>query len=188
MKQRLFSQRWIGLTQTLILASLTALTTIATINQPSHAKGETFYCGKSKSKDIPVTFVRTQDGRKIAMVNWTSNSYFPPPWTAQRRCDEVSRRFQRSNDNGTLKNITTGTLKKGKLQYPVVCAGTEQNATCTDDNLLFTLKRGVNPSATLRRLLDSKGLASGNTLNESAGDTINIDFQLYLNNATVEPD
>ncbi|OBQ14258.1 MAG: hypothetical protein AN482_02260 [Anabaena sp. LE011-02] len=187
MKKRLFSQGWIGVTQTVILASLTALTTIATINQPSYAEGATFYCGKSKSKGIPVTFVRTQDGRKIAMVNWTSNSYFPPPWTAQRRCDEVSRRFQRSNDNGTLKNITTGTLRG----YPVVCAGTSQNPTCTDDNLLFTLKRGVNATATLRRLLDSKGLASGNTLYETGSEInseINIDFELYLNNATVEPD
>ncbi|MDS9397841.1 COP23 domain-containing protein [Aphanizomenon flos-aquae NRERC-008] len=115
------------------------------------------------------------------------NSYYqmtPPPWTAQRRCDEVSRRFQRSNDNGTLKNITTGTLRG----EPVVCAGTSQNTACTSNNLLFTLKRGVNPSATLRRLLDRRGLAAGNTLNESAGDTINIDFQLYLDNATVEPD
>ena len=184
MKQRLFSQRWIGLTQTLILASLTTLTTIATINQPSHAKGETFYCGKSKSKGTPVTFVRTQDGRKIGMINWTSNNYFPPPYTAQERCEIVSRKFQQSNNNGTLKNITTGMLRG----YPVVCAGTSQKPTCTDDNLLFTLKRGVNPSATLRRLLDNKGLAAGNRLNESAGNTINIDFQLYLDNATVEPD
>ena len=182
MKQRLFSQGWIGVTQAVILASLTALTTIATTNQPSYAKGETFYCGKSKG--IPVTFVRTQDSRKVTIVRWTSNAYFPPPWTAQRRCDEVSRRFQRSNDNGTLKNITTGTLRG----EPVVCAGTSQNTACTSNNLLFTLKRGVNPSATLRRLLDRRGLAAGNTLNESAGDTINIDFQLYLDNATVEPD
>jgi hypothetical protein len=55
MKQRLFSQWWIGLAQTVTLASLTAFTTIATTNQPSHAKGQTFYCGKSKG--IPITFV-----------------------------------------------------------------------------------------------------------------------------------
>ncbi len=46
MKQRVFSQVWKGLTQTVTLASLTALTTIATINQPSYAQGTTFYCGK----------------------------------------------------------------------------------------------------------------------------------------------
>ena len=182
MKQRLFSQGWIGLTQVVILAPLTALTTIATTNQPSHAKGETFYRGKSKG--IPVTFARTQDSRKVTTVRRTPNAYFPPPWTAQRRRDEVPRRFQRSNDNGTLKNITTGTLRG----EPVVCAGTSQNTARTSNNSLPTPKRGVNPSATLRRPLDRRGLAAGNTPNESAGDTINIDFQLYPDNATVEPD
>jgi hypothetical protein len=179
MKKRLFSQGWIGLTQIVILAFLTALTTIATTNQPSHAEGTTFYCGKSKG--IPVTSVRTQDGRKVTIVRWTSNAYFPPPWTAQRRCDEVSRRFQRSNDNGTLKNITTGTLRG----EPVVCAGTSLNAPCADNNLLFTLKRGSDPSVTLSRLLDQRGLAAGRILRETG---FNVDFQLFLENATVEPD
>jgi Circadian oscillating protein COP23 len=181
MKKCLLRQLVTALTRTVTLASLTALATTAAIN-PSYARSTTFYCGKSKG--VPVTFARTQDGRKVTIVRWTSNAYFPPPWTAQRRCVEVSRRFQRSNDNGTLKNITTGTLRG----EPVVCAGTSQNPRCANDNLLFTLKRGVNPTATLRRLLDRRGLAAGNTLNESASDTINIDFELYLDNATVEPD
>ncbi|MBD2132318.1 MULTISPECIES: COP23 domain-containing protein [unclassified Sphaerospermopsis] len=125
MTQSLFSQVWIGVTRTVTLASLTVLATTAVSNQPSYAGSATFYCGKSKG--VPVTFARTQDGRKVTIVRWTSNNYFPPPWTAQRRCVEVSKRFQRSNDNGTLKNITTGTLNG----EPVVCAGTSQNPNCT---------------------------------------------------------
>ena len=74
MKQRLFNQWWIGLVQTVTLASLTAFTTIATTNQLSHAKGQTFYCGKSKG--IPVTFVRTQDGRiDFDQINSSSVRY-----------------------------------------------------------------------------------------------------------------
>ncbi|MBK1988767.1 COP23 domain-containing protein [Sphaerospermopsis aphanizomenoides BCCUSP55] len=176
-------QLFAALMRTVTLASLTALATTSVINQPSYAGSATFYCGKSKG--LPVTFARTQDGRKVTIIRWTSNAYFPPPWTAQRRCEEVSRRFQRSNDNGTLKNITTG-IVNGE---PVVCAGTSQNPNCTSSNLLFTLKRGVNPSATLRRLLDRRGLAAGNNpLDESASDTINIDFERFLESATVEPD
>lgn len=182
MKEKIFSKILLRVTTTVTLASLTTLATITTLVQPSNGQGTNFYCGKSKG--IPVTFARTQDGRKVTIINWTSNSYFPPPWTAQKRCQEVSRRFQRSNDNGTLKNITTGTLRG----EPVVCAGTKKNTICTDRNLLFTLKRGVNPGETLRRLLDRRGLAAGNVLNESADDAINIDFQLYLDNATVEAD
>ncbi|WP_071189921.1 COP23 domain-containing protein [Trichormus sp. NMC-1] len=182
MKRSLFRQLVTYVMQSVTLGSLTALATTAAINQPSYAGSATFFCGKSKG--VPVTFARTQDGRKVTIVRWTSNNYFPPPWTAQRRCVEVSRRFQRSNDNGTLKNITTGTLRG----EPVVCAGTSQNPRCVDDNLLLTLKRGVNPTDTLRRLLDRRGLAAGNILNEYDRDTINIDFELYLDNATVEPD
>ena len=97
MKQRLFSQWWIGLTQTVILASLTALTTIASTNQPSHAKGHTFYCGKSKG--IPVTFVRTQDSRidsdQINSSSVTikgdilSQGFSEPPKTTKQKVDDL---------------------------------------------------------------------------------------------------
>jgi tetratricopeptide (TPR) repeat protein len=97
MKQRLFSQWWIGLAQTVTLASLTALTTIATTNQPSHAKGETFYC--SKSKGIPVTFVRTQDSRiDFDQINSSSvtvkgdilsQGFSEPPKTTKQKVDDL---------------------------------------------------------------------------------------------------
>ena len=101
MKQRLFSQWWIGLAQTVTLASLTAFTTIATTNQTSHAKGQTFYCGKSKG--IPVTFVRTQDRRidfdQINSSNVTvkginsggilSQGFSEPPKTTKQKADDL---------------------------------------------------------------------------------------------------
>ena len=101
MKQRLFSQWWIGLAQTVTLASLTAFTTIATTNQPSHAKGQTFYCGKSKG--IPVTFVRTQDGRiDFDQINSSSvtvkginsggilsQGFSEPPKTTKQKVDDL---------------------------------------------------------------------------------------------------
>lgn len=178
------SQVWIGLAGTITLASLTALATIATINQPSYAQGTTFYCDRSKG--TLVTFARTQDGRKIPVIRWTSNNYFPPPWTAERRCVEVSRRFQRSHDNGTLKNISIGKLR-GET---VICAKTSDNTVCTDRNLLFTLKRGVNATAVFNSLLDRRGLAAGRVLKENANpqgaDEIDIDFDIYLNNVEAE--
>ncbi|MFM6021534.1 MAG: tetratricopeptide repeat protein [Dolichospermum sp.] len=97
MKQRLFSQWCIGLVQTVTLASLTALTTIATTNQPSHAKGHTFYCGKSKG--IPVTFVRTQDSRiDFDQINSSSvtvkgdilsQGFSEPPKTTKQKVDDL---------------------------------------------------------------------------------------------------
>jgi len=26
----------------------------------------------------------------VPMVRWVSNNYFPPPWTAEKRCQEVA--------------------------------------------------------------------------------------------------
>ncbi|MBN3909223.1 MAG: hypothetical protein HWQ35_22490 [Nostoc sp. NMS1] len=176
MRLKLFGQRSIGI----VTASLTAFTTIVSINHPSYAGGTTFYC--EKSNGVPVTFARTQDGRKVPMIKWISQNYFSQEWTVERRCQEVSRRFQRSYDNGTLKYIKTGTLRG----EPVVCAATKENAPCTDSTLLFTLKRGSNAKVTVRRLLNRRGLVAGSVLNESGGDTLNIDFDVYLNNATDE--
>ncbi|MBD2363424.1 hypothetical protein H6G36_19885 [Anabaena minutissima FACHB-250] len=171
MKLRLFCQ---SLT-TLAIALLTI-----SISQPSHAGSTTFYCAKSKG--VPITFARTQDGKKVPIVRWVS-SYFPPPWTAQRRCVEVSRRFQINYDNGRLRRIKTGVLRG----EPVVCAAVNQNSSCTDTTLLFTLKRGVNPNAVVRRLFDRRGLAAGNALNESAGSSaVDIDFDIYLQNTTID--
>ncbi|WP_309245601.1 COP23 domain-containing protein [Desmonostoc muscorum] len=176
MKVKLFEQRLIGI----VIASLSAFTTTATMNEPSYAGGTTFYCGKSKG--VPVTFARTQNRRNVPMIKWSSQDYFPKEWTNERRCKEVSRRFQRSYDNGTLKYIKTGTLR-GET---VVCAAANQNATCTDSTLLFTLKRGSNAKLTMRRLLNRRGLVAGNVLNETSEDTVNIDFDEFLNNATDE--
>lgn len=180
MKLRLFGQKLTGVT----IALVAALTTTATINQPSYGEGTTFYCGKSNG--VPTTFVRTQDGKKVPMVRWVSSSYFPPPWTAQRRCQEVSRRFQKNYDNGTLRQIKTGVLRG----EPVVCAAVNQNNPCTDRTLLFTVKRGSNPNAIVRKLFDRRALAAGNALNESGpspninpNDEINIDIDQYLKNA-----
>ncbi|MFM2061698.1 MAG: hypothetical protein RLZZ507_1368 [Cyanobacteriota bacterium] len=70
MTQSLFSQVWIGVTRTVTLTSLTVLATTAISNQPSYARSATFYCGKSKG--VPVTFARTQDGIKRAIIHSTT--------------------------------------------------------------------------------------------------------------------
>ncbi len=150
MKLRLFARILMGLVVT--------LGTTTSINQPSLAGNTTFFCRRSNG--VPVTFARTPRGN-VPIIRWVSNSYFPPPWTPQRRCEEVARRFQRNRNNGTLRFITTGTLRG----EPVVCAASNKDDRCTSSTLLFTLKRGSNANATLRRLLDRQGLAAGNVLN-----------------------
>ncbi|WP_248277764.1 COP23 domain-containing protein [Brasilonema sp. UFV-L1] len=160
------------------IATLTTLATTATLNQLTYAESPTFYCGKSNG--VPTTFVRTQDGKNLPVIRWVSDYFSGTGLTPQQRCQQVSRRFQRSYDHDTLKHIKPGMLKG----QPVVCAVAEKNAACTDTTLLFTLKPGSDPDATARQLFDRRALAAGNVTNQIGGDTSNdsviIDFEAYL--------
>jgi hypothetical protein len=177
-QQLSWSKLSIRIAKALTIASLTILSTTVTFNQPSYAQATTFFCGQNKG--VPATMARTQRG-DVVMVRWVSK-YFSSNWSPQRRCVEVARRFQRSYDNGTLKTIISGTING----LPTICAAANSNDPCTNKTLLFTLKRGTNPSDAARRLMDIRGLASGNILNESSSDTLNLDFETYLNNAEVQ--
>jgi hypothetical protein len=103
--------------------------------------------------------------------------------TAFERCKQVSQRFQRSSDNGTLKTITNGTVNG----YPVVCAVANTFDTCTTDNVLFTLPRGSNSRIVVERLLDPSGLAAGRIVNQGLDKSqVYVDFAAYLNKVQPE--
>ena len=96
MNQRLFSQGWIGLTQIVILASLTALTTIATTNQPSHAEG-TLVENQNFKLDIDFDKINTssatvKSGRKsgipINILIQLSQGFSEPLKTTKLKADD----------------------------------------------------------------------------------------------------
>lgn len=162
------------------ICGITLLTTFTTTAQPqpSYASNPKFFCAQSKG--VPVTFVRREDGRNVPMIRWVSSF---SSLTPLQRCREVSRRFQRSYDNGTLKTIITGTLNK----QSVVCAVVSTNDACSDRTVLFTLKPGANAKLVVQSLFDRRALASGQIQNQSNDDTqIYIDFDTYLNNLQPE--
>lgn len=152
--------------------------TAVTLNKPSIASSAIFFCDESNG--VPTTVVRTQDGKNLPMIRWLSNYFRGKELTPQRRCQEVSRRFQSNYDNGKLKYIKAGTLNG----LPVVCAATQQDTACTEKTILFTLKRGSDPNTTARQLFDRRALAAGSTVNQVGGnksnDPINIDMEAYL--------
>lgn len=178
MKQGLFSPLLAELTGLFGIIILVTSTVTALVNQPTYAVDTIFFCGKSKhqGRTVPATYVRTQSGRQLMMLRWVSENSFPPPWTPQIRCNEVSRRFQRSYDHGTLRYIITGIINK----QSVVCAVAQQGDACTNNNVLFTLKPGTKPSAVLTSLLDTRGLAAGRVLDEAGGDDLIIDVGAYI--------
>lgn len=164
------------------ITSFVTLSIITNFHLPSHAQTATFFCGSSGG--VPVTYARTPRGN-IPMIRWLDNSSFGGNWNRQRRCEDVSQRFQRNYDNGTMQTIATGRLNG----YPVVCAASSQDEPCTENTLLFTLKSGANASRVVQRLLDKRGLAAGTLVNQSAceGDCPTyINFETYLSTATPE--
>lgn len=168
MRQRLLVQLVTGFT--IAFGSTIAITEF------SYGENSIYYCGTNR--DVPATLARTTRGN-IPLIRWVSRD-LPPPLTPQQRCEQVSRRFQVYYDNGTLKYITSGEMEG----QPAICVADRLGGDCT--GLLFTLKPGSNPKRTLLRLLDRRGLAGGNTLNESGSGRIYVDVNDYLNRVPLD--
>ncbi|MEM7553755.1 MAG: COP23 domain-containing protein [Cyanobacteria bacterium P01_A01_bin.84] len=177
MNQNLLRQVFAGLT----VASLTLTASTTIVVQPSYAAKANFYCGTTRygGRRVPATYARTQNGRRVLIIRWVSN-YFSKEWTPLRRCNLVSRNFQRLYDQGQLKYIKSGWMRG----LPVLCAVTSPRYGCRKNNVLFTLKPGSNPQYSARKLLNRRGLASGVVLNESGSNSLDIDFEIFLKNSS----
>ncbi len=124
---------------------------VAINNNPTvKSSTRTYQCLENQGK--PMTIVDTSRGR-IQLISWESGYFAQSSWTPQKRCDEVTQRFQNFSDNGTLKYITTGTLGK----YKVICVSGQKpspgmNINCTPEGLLLTLEPKDNPDQVMKEL------------------------------------
>ena len=94
------------------------------------------------------TVVTTKSGKQVPIIFWKSTVFSSSGWTPERRCQEVSARFQGYHSSGTLEYITTGRMNG----LPVICVAKTDGGACT--GLLYTLKPGQNATATLKKLFD----------------------------------
>lgn len=151
------------LTQILSIIAFT-LSYGATFTQPSSAQSKKFFCGMSRG--VPATLVRTSRGN-LPIIRWV-DAAFPPPWTPEQRCEEISARFQRFYDNGTLNFLRAGKHRR----QPVLCVASEKGGSCLRDGVLVTLKPDRNPQETLQILLDYRGGSSPAGILELSGSTV----------------
>lgn len=128
------------------------------LGNPAQAAATSFSCGTSNG--VPTTVAKTDDGRSVSMIRWTSNAFDGAGWTPQRRCQEVSQRFEDYRQQGRLAYITTGRMNS----LPVICTARTDGGAC--DGLLYTLKPGQDPTLALKRLFDVRFKARG-PLNET---------------------
>ena len=97
---------------------------------------------------VPATVVQTKSGKQVPIIYWKSRTFSSSGWTPERRCQEVSARFQSYHSSGTLEYITTGRMNG----LPVICVAKTDGGACA--GLLYTLKPGQNATATLKKLFD----------------------------------
>ncbi|MEG4811586.1 COP23 domain-containing protein [Microcoleus sp. F8-D3] len=139
-------------------------------------KTRAFVCAISSG--APATIAQTNQG-DVPVIRWTSDRFRDAGYSPERRCLEVSARFQQYFRNGKLNYLTTGIMNNQQ----VVCVADRDGGDCT--GLLFTLKRGSEPSQVLKNLLAVRVRASSVPLNESTS-RVYIDMSEYLKQAAVE--
>jgi len=132
------------------------------VHSESPASKVTFSCGESEynGKSFPAT-IATGD-ESIPIILWKlDNNYFGDNCPPLKRCEEVSRRFQRIYNRDGLKRLvaTLETWVPNK-EVPVICAVKSENSVCHEEDLLITLESKDNPDDVLKELLNRRHLPS----------------------------
>lgn len=151
---------------------------------PSHAEGEaSFYCGTSEGS--PATLAKTERG-EVVIIRWVSEYFSESGYSPQRRCTEVSTKFQTFASQGAMSFITAGTVNR----LPVLCATGASGGACSSSNILYTLKPGQSAEKIIQHLNDIRYGQSTTPLLESSGQPRNkrsVDVGAFLREAPVRP-
>lgn len=155
--QKFFQESLIELSQENPQKNVVNLNQAIATNQPQSSPNPTATKPQSSSKyfclnqgeDQPVTVVDTKRGR-IELIIWKSQFFSGAGYTPQRRCDQVSSRFQQHFEARTLRYISTGTMNR----QPIICVAKNAVGECRQDGLLITLEPRDNPNQVLRELFN----------------------------------
>lgn len=90
------------------------------------------------------------------MVIWINEDFTASGYSPERRCKEISNRFEGFNRTGQLKVLKTGNVGG----QPVICAASNRNSVCSKNTVLITLPAGTNANTVLDRLLNTRAGAS----------------------------
>lgn len=145
----------------------------------AQTKKNVYSCISHEGK--PSTVVDTAKGRVLLIV-WESDFFKNSGWTPQKRCEEVTRRFQEFSDNKTLRYLTTGKMKGQN----VICVGKAAGGStyqCLDNGLLLTLEgNNDNPNQVLQNLFQATR-ASGSSLRRAGGNKYALEFDKFIDQA-----
>jgi hypothetical protein len=116
---------------------------------------------------------------------WKSDYFRGSGWTPQAQCEEVTARFQKFSDNGTLGDVTTSVINKQK----VICVSQGKKAgqgyECTEDSLLITLQPEDNPDQVLQNLFSNAVQVGGTSIKGDPEGKYVISINNYLKEAPI---
>ncbi len=132
-----------------------------------------------ETKRLPTTYA-WYNGNKHALIRYTKNL---GQYTPQRRCDEISPRFQEAYDNESLIYLTNSIMNN----QPVICSAKKYAGECV--TMLLTVSPGDDPIEVLNELTDALYGRRVGPIRESSGTPqiyYRIDLEEALRNAPVE--
>jgi hypothetical protein len=143
-------------------AVLLALSSIGLNSPAAHASGNSYFCGSING--VPATMARTPKGNEVAVIRFQSQHFSSSGWSPERRCEEVSKRFENLSSKGMLRQafLTTG-RQNGQN---IVCVSSSEGSPCMEGGILFTLRPNRSPEKTLRDLINVAKYQTG-PLNET---------------------
>lgn len=147
---------------TFLLSNISGCSNFASVQ----AKSANFAC--TQIDGVQTTVAKTQGG-DIPVIKWVSKDLDAAGWPPEKRCAEVSGRFQAYYQDGTLKYITTGQINGEN----VICTADREGGDCK--NLLFTIRPGHSPQATFQNLLAVRHGDGGALTETGSRPYLNID-------------
>ncbi|MEI6330638.1 MAG: COP23 domain-containing protein [Pseudanabaena sp.] len=175
-------KRWFaGLSATFVMAlsGLSAETSYAQSERKS-----SFYCGKSADGRY-VTVFDNGRGARAVVINWVKR--FAQDWNPERRCEQVSRKFQQNYQLGNLRYLVPGIATNG-TGLPVICSSpvkVSQVIGCADEKIVMTLRPEDDSNEFLERLVklntESNSPLSQSYPSQYVDDTINVNVLVLIN-------
>jgi hypothetical protein len=162
----------------LMAAIAAAAWTATSVRDTAQAQTTQFVCARING--VYMTVAKRTSGNHRPVIRWVSNDFEQKGYTTEKRCQEVSSRFQSYHVSGDLNYLTTGKMNG----QPVICTTSQRYGSC--NKLLFTVRPGISPQQTLKRLMAVRVKSSVGALNESTSNSpgeeqIYVDMQEVLN-------
>lgn len=130
-------------------------------------------------KAIPVTAAWVPERKThVHFISWRSEHFIASGWTMEKRCQEVSKKFQQLHSQNRLNHLSYG-RNNG---YPIICGVANIEEPCNGDNQLFTLRTDADAKGVILQLMHiSQGKASEELIQSNKNNQNYVNVRVFLN-------